>query len=51
QYDHEFPADWADSAADFIEHDKMTEAARDRVTVPCRLSLYQYAAEFRAPAI
>ncbi|QHA87928.1 helix-turn-helix transcriptional regulator [Serratia rhizosphaerae] len=33
KYDHEFPADWADSAADFIEHDKMTEAARDRVTV------------------
>ncbi len=28
KYDHEFPADWADSAADFIEHDKMTSSAR-----------------------
>lgn len=31
--DHEFPADWAECAADFIEHDEMTEASRDRVTV------------------
>lgn len=31
--DNEFPADWADCADDFIEHDKMTEMSRDRVAV------------------
>jgi len=31
--DDEFPADWADCADDFIEHDKMTEMSRDRVAV------------------
>jgi hypothetical protein len=31
--DDEFPADWAESAADFVEHDKMTEISRDRVAV------------------
>ncbi|CNH33343.1 helix-turn-helix transcriptional regulator [Yersinia pekkanenii] len=31
--DDEFPANWAEFASDLIEHDKLTEESKDRVTV------------------